>query len=308
MTDTPATDFRQLRDGQRCRIRVWEYASGLRTVHESGTTLYEAPNWTHDGRLLVNADGLLWTLPVDGSGEPTPVVTTELPPVNNDHVLSPDGATIYASADDGRIWAVPLAGGLARRITQDDGALHYLHGVSPGGTRLLYVRLEPQSGAATIHSIGVDGRHDFGVTTHRGPADGSEWTPDGMWILFNTEQFALVPGHAQIARVRSDGSELERLTDDLRVNWFPHMRPDGKEAVYLSYEAGTVGHPADREVELRMVDPEDWRRSSTLVVLRGGQGTINVPSWAPDGSGFAYVDYPLETDVGRTSHPWLMWE
>jgi hypothetical protein len=31
-----------------------------------------------------------------------------------------------------------------------------------------------------------------------------------------------------------------------------------------------------------------------LVALDGGQGTINVPSWAPDGSAFAYVDYPVD--------------
>jgi hypothetical protein len=31
-----------------------------------------------------------------------------------------------------------------------------------------------------------------------------------------------------------------------------------------------------------------------LVRLRGGQGTINVASWAPDGKRFAYVSYSSE--------------
>jgi Tol biopolymer transport system component len=32
----------------------------------------------------------------------------------------------------------------------------------------------------------------------------------------------------------------------------------------------------------------------TVVHLFGGQGTINVPSWSPDGQRFAYVSYVRE--------------
>jgi Tol biopolymer transport system component len=35
----------------------------------------------------------------------------------------------------------------------------------------------------------------------------------------------------------------------------------------------------------------------TLLSLFGGQGTINVPCWSPDGSRFAFVRYqPAEAD------------
>lgn len=288
---------RRLRPGQSCRIRVWHRASGtVSTVLETRERLYEAPNWTHDGRLVVNGDGLLWTLPVDGSTAPAEIEAPGLPDVNNDHVLSPDGATVYASANDWRIWAVPLEGGAVVRITPDDDALHFLHGVSPDGTTLGYVRLEPDGedwwASATIHTIGVDGAGDVAVTTHPGPADGCEWTPDGAWILFNTEQFSDRPGHSQLARVRPDGEGLEQLTSDERVNWFPHVAPTGDVVVYLSYPPGTEGHPADLPVELRLASIDDWTAPTTLVSLSGGQGTINVPSWAPDGSAFAFVDYP----------------
>ncbi|MGW0203539.1 hypothetical protein [Nonomuraea sp. NPDC003201] len=62
--------------------------------------------------------------------------------------------------------------------------------------------------------------------------------------------------------------------------------------MYLSYPPGTTGHPADLPVELRLVSVDAWQEPETLVALHGGQGTINVPSWAPDGSAFAFVDYP----------------
>nr|WP_205827288.1 PD40 domain-containing protein [Microbacterium excoecariae] len=285
-----------MREGQTARIRIWDRETeAVRTVHASAETLFEAPNWAPDGRLVVNGEGALWTLPSDGSAAPERVGAVGLPDVNNDHVLSPDGLTVYASANDWHIWAVPLAGGEARRVTRDDGGLHFLHGVSPDGSLLAYVRLDPVGenwwASATIHTIATDGSGDVALTTHPGPADGCEWTPDGEWILFNTEQFS--PGTAQLARVRPDGSDLERLAADERVNWFPHVAPTGDTAVYLSYPPGTQGHPGDLPVELRLVSTAAWGEPRTIVELFGGQGTINVPSWAPDGSAFAFVDYPL---------------
>jgi len=46
-------------------------------------------------------------------------------------------------------------------------------------------------------------------------------------------------------------------------------------------------------VELRLLSVDAWHQPTTLVALDGGQGMINVPSWAPDGSAFAFVDYPI---------------
>jgi hypothetical protein len=113
---------RQLRPGQRARIRVWDrHTSAVRTVVESRDRRYEAPNWTADDRLLVNGDGKLWLLPADGSAPPQEIPADGLPDVNNDHVLAPDGTTVFASANDWHIWAVPLAGGTAHRVTADDG-------------------------------------------------------------------------------------------------------------------------------------------------------------------------------------------
>lgn len=308
MTDDTqdAPQHRALLPGQRCRIRVFDVASGeATTVHESAETLFEAPNWTRDGRLVVNADGLLWTLPVDGSAPPGPVAIEGVPALNNDHVLAPSGDGIFVSGMDFHLWEASLSGGPSRRITSEDGPLHFLHGVSPDGRTLAYVRLEPAGddwwANATIHEIGADGTGDRAVTTHPGPADGPEYSPDGTWIYFNTEQFE--PGRAQVARVRPDGSGLEQLTTDERVNWFPHLAPVGDLAVYLSFPEGTEGHPADEAVQLVLVtgapgsgatgpSADAWRDGRVVAEFNGGQGTINVNSWAPDGSAFAYVDYP----------------
>lgn len=294
--DTGTIPTRSLQPGQRCRIRVYDMRlRTTRTVFETNQTLFEAPNWTRNNRLIVNGDGVLWELPADGSNVPERIRITGVPALNNDHVLHPTADSVFVSANDFHIYEAPLTGGTARRITTEDGPLHFLHGVTADGSTLAYVRLEPTDGnwwaSATIHEIHANGTNDRAVTTHPGPADGPEYSPDGQWIYFNTEQFET--GRAQIGRIRPDGSDLDQLTFHQRVNWFPHLAPTGASAVYLSFPDGTEGHPADRDVHLVLVDGDDWQHGRTIAAFNGGQGTINVNSWAPDGSAFAYIDYPI---------------
>ncbi|MEU8664921.1 hypothetical protein [Actinoplanes philippinensis] len=274
-----------------CRIHTYDIVTGERTlVHTSTSVHFEAPNWTAGGTLILNGDGLLWALPADGTGEPRRIPLDGVPELNNDHVLAPGHETIFLSANDGHLYEAPVRGGAARRITSDDRR-HFLHGVSPDGTTLAYVGVDrPDWSTASLLTVRTDGSGTVRVTQPGGVDDGPEYTPDGAWIHFNTERFS--PGHAQIARIRPDGAGVEQLTFDERVNWFPHFAPDGRHALYLSYPPGTQGHPADLPVELRLVEDGDWRAPRTVVTLRGGQGTVNVNSWSPDSTRFAYVDYP----------------
>ena len=92
--------------------------------------------------------------------------------------------------------------------------------------------------------------------------------------------------------MKPDGIGIEQLTYDERVNWFLHISPDGKWIVYLSYPPGTLKHPANKAVILRRMRP-DGSEQADIIAFNGGQGTINVNSWAPDSQRFAYVDYPL---------------
>jgi len=290
--------FRYLDDGQACRVNVLDVVSGeSRMVHSTTDVLLEAPNWTDQGQLLLNGEGKLWALPADGSAPPRPVEIDGIPPINNDHVLAPDHTSIYISATvDWQIYSAPTSGGSARRVTQPEGGvLRFLHGVSPDGGTLAYVSLRGvgrESMWSNVHLVGIDRRGDIALTDDEFPDDGPEFSPDGEWIYFNTERFSRQPGHAQITRIRTDGSQIEQLTFDERVNWFPHLDPSNDHAVYLSFPPGTQGHPANLPVELRLVTHGDWRRPTTVARLTGGQGTINVNSWAPGGRYFAYVDYP----------------
>lgn len=270
-----------------------------RVVHDSAT-LIEAPNWSPDGRWLVfNSGGALYKVAAEGPGAPERIDTGVHAPANNDHVLSPDGRTIYFSTDDGQLLAVPFEGGTPRRVSNvhpPEAALrYYLHGISPDGTTLAYVGLRAaRSGAGFdygLYTVPAAGGPDRTLLEPGVPVDGPEYTPDGQWIVFNGEIGARTPGHAQLLRMRPDGSGVEPLTHDGRVNWFPHPSPDGRWLLYLSYPPGTLGHPANRAVILRLA-PAEGGTGVDLVALLGGQGTLNVNSWAPDSERFAYVAYP----------------
>ncbi len=290
MTTSPIRRISQL-------LTIAVDGSDLRLVYET-TEHIEAPNWSPDGRWLVfNSKGLLWRLAATG-GSPELIPTGDITGANNDHVISPDGQTIYFSAN-GHIYAVPFAGGEPRRVSNDHPAerqfKYYLHGVSPDDKTLAYAGVEAAEGNAwarvNLFTIPVAGGPDARLTDHPAPDDGPEYSPDGKHVYFNSELNATAPGHAQCYRMAPDGTGIEQLTHDERVNWFPHISPDGQWVVYISFPPGTLKHPANLDVILRRMRP-DGSEQADLLGFNGGQGTINVNSWAPDSRHFAFVRYP----------------
>jgi Tol biopolymer transport system component len=94
----------------------------------------------------------------------------------------------------------------------------------------------------------------------------------------------------QIWRMKPDGSAQEQVTNDEFNNWFPHISPDGKWIVFLSYgsEVAASDHPYYKQVYLRLM-PFDGGPAKVIAYIYGGQGTINVPSWSPDSTQVAFV-------------------
>ena len=294
-TDPP---FRVLND-QRCVVSIIDVETGAtEVVIDTDEMLLEAPNWTLDGAALVlNGNGRLWRFDL-ASRELADITPPGIPSLNNDHVLDPDGEHIYLSADDGHLYRSTVDGLVdaagPERVSSKAGLLHFLHGVSPDGRELAFIGIERQPdgswGAGAVFALQLGDGAYRRLTDGTSPADGSEYSPDGDWIYFNTEEF---DGHAQIARMRTDGSGVEQLTFDERVNWFPHLAPSGALAVYLAFPGGTVGHPADRWVDVMLVRDGEWQAARSVARVFGGQGTMNVNGWDPSGTRLAFVSYPL---------------
>jgi TolB protein len=247
----------------------------------------EAPNWLLDGKtLLYNSGGRLYRVPVAG-GEPTLVDTGFAIRCNNDHGVSPDG-TMLAISDQSqgdrqsRIYTLPVEGGTPRLVTPSGPS--YWHGWSPDGKTLAYCAR--RDGEFDIYTTPVEGGSETRLTAAKGLDDGPEYAPDGKSIYFNSDR----TGTMQIYRMKPDGSDQEPLTADDFNNWFPHPSPDGRTVVFLSFEKGVVGHPENKDVTLRRMTL-DGRKVDVLGRFFGGQGTINVPCWSPDGKKIAFVTY-----------------
>jgi Tol biopolymer transport system component len=289
--------MRVLASNQHTQVSVINVDAETTTVvFETDAVLLEAPNWhPRDDALVLNGDGGLWHLGL-GDAKLRRVELSDIPAINNDHLVHPDGVTVYLSADDGHLYRAPIDGGSATRVTHassTDGFMHFLHGIRPDGARLAFVGVryaDRVMHAPRVFTMSVAGDDYRAVTPAGVAADGPEYHPSGEWIYLNTEQF---DGHAQIARVREDGLDAQRLTHAATVDWFPHLSPDHSHAVYLAYPPGTTGHPPNCRVNLMLVERDDWQHPRSVARLFGGQGTINVNSWSPNGSSFAFVAYPV---------------
>ena len=148
-----------------------------------------------------------------------------------------------------------------------------------------------RNGNFDIYAMSTNGGEEIRLTTHESLDDGPEYSPDGKYIYINSYR----SGMMQIWRMKADGSEPEQMTFDAYSNWFAHIAPNNKVATIITYvEDQKQGHPFGHQVKLRLLDLKTKKVKDLTEAFYGGQGTINVPSWSPDGKKFAYVRYALE--------------
>lgn len=275
-------------------LEIMDITTGKRSIVKEFPYLIEAPNWTYDGQWLIyNGKGKLWKIPPFSPAEPQQINTDYATNCNNDHVLSFDGKQIaisHQTKEDGqsRIYTLPIEGDTPQLITPM--APSYLHGWSPDGEFLAYCA--ERKGNYDVYTIPAKGGEEIRLTTAEGLDDGPEYSPCGKYIWFNSVRTGLM----QVWRMNADGSEQTQMTFDENLNsWFPHVSPDGKLIVYLTYYKGDLKpseHLPNKNVELRIM-PSGGGQSKTLTKLFGGQGTINVNSWSPDSKYIAFVSYKL---------------
>jgi Tol biopolymer transport system component len=276
-------------------LELLDLASGDRQLVYESAKPFEAPNWTPDGRFLIynssgSADdyrGRLYRFDLE-SKRPERIDTGFATRNNNDHVLSFDGTRLGISHQDpshhgqSAVYTLPVEGGSPKLITPLTPS--YLHGWSPDARFLVYTG--GRHGEYNIYKIPAEGGDEVQLTRASGLNDGPEFSPDGKYIYFNSTRTGLM----QLWRMKPDGSDQEQLTGDAFNNWFPHLSPDGQWIAFLSYskDIKATDHPYYKQVYLRLL-PVSGGRPKVVAYVYGGQGTMNVPSWSPDGKRLAFV-------------------
>lgn len=294
----------------RSKIAIYDLPARSHRIVFEGEGVIEAPNWARDGSyLLVNRDGDLFRLPLSEEGS----ARGELQRIrlcdadgrevgyrcNNDHDLSPDGARLAFSAasptsERSRVYVCGADGSGVLEVTP--GEPSYFHGWSPDGQWLAFVA-ERGDGKYELYRVPAVGGQEERLTSAGGYDDGPEYPPDGRWIYFNSNR----SGRWEIWRIPAAGGgpsdELaQQITCDSPEDWFPHVSPDARHLVFLSFPAGTQGHNDKMPgMVLRHLPLPGERieasKPEVLLEFFGGQGTINVNSWSPDSRRFAFVIY-----------------
>jgi predicted dehydrogenase len=283
------------RSGDKSFLEIYDIETGESKLLKTFDKVIEAPNWSADGKFLTfNSEGRIYKIEVE-SGKVTEVPSHFVDNCNNDHVLSPDGEGLFVShhtKEDGlsRIYKIFFDGRMPELVTPL--APSYLHGITLDGKMLAYCA--ERNGEYDIYTIPTAGGNETQLTTAFGLNDGPEYDCDGEYIWFNSVR----TGRMQAWRMRADGSEQTQMTFDAHWNtWFPHISPDRTKVVMLAYHERDVRpgeHVPNKNVEIRLMTGSDktgWSEPRTILKLFGGQGTINVNSWAPDSKRFAYVRY-----------------
>ena len=275
------------------QIELLDIATGNREIIYTAPKSLQAPNWTPDNKALIyNSEGLMYRFDL-AKRTPQVINTGNVKSNNNDHVLSFDGKMLGLSSSlpnqGSIIWTVPVTGGTPKQITPTGPS--YLHGWSPDGKTLTFTG--ERNKEFDIYTVPATGGPEKRLTDHPGLDDGSEYTPDGKWIYFNSNR----TGTMQIWRMKPDGSNQEAVTTTNEFHdWFPHISPDGKWIVFLSFlkeEVKPDDHPFYKHVYLRLL-PISGGEPKVIAYFYGGQGSINTPSWSPDSKRVAFIS---NTDV-----------
>ncbi|HUK36147.1 MAG TPA: amidohydrolase family protein [Vicinamibacterales bacterium] len=175
--------------------------------------------------------------------------------------LSPDKTRIAIDLQGG-LWIVPIAGGQARRITDEYGDARQPSWSSDGRTIAFQ---SYRDGTWRIWTVGADGANLKAVTSGSFDDREPQWSPDGTRIAFSSDR----SGNYDVWVLEPASGRLQQITTNGASDFAPAWSPDGREIAFVSTRTPSPGvYAATLDGQERLV------ASAT--------GSVGAPSWSPD--------------------------
>jgi hypothetical protein len=165
----------------------------------------------------------------------------------------------------GKVWRVPARGGAARMLANADGTARRPRW-SPEGNRLVYQVRNAEQQRLALTDIETATTVLLGTGAHFDQHP--DWHPDGERVVFSSDRRAT---GFDIWEIDIPTGLSWRLTDLPGDETEPAWSADGRDLVYIHYDAGTWS------VVLR-------RHGQPARVLETATTRLSSPSWRPDGS------------------------